>query len=123
MTITSSPPTRTSSTDDDRVLRLERAAGALVRLADPQHLVDAVEDPDQLGIDLVGADDAEDGARDAGRTVHIHPQLDQARNHRINLRLGGALVHYDDHVITLRWKARSLHWWNQIHVRHAALRR
>src|SRR5205823_5223925 len=87
---------------DDGVLRLEGAAGALVRLADAQHLVHAVEDPDQLGIDLVRADDAEHRARDARRPVDVHPQLDEARDDGINLRLGGALAHYDDHVITLQ---------------------
>ena len=50
---------------DDGVLRLEGAACALVRLRDAEHLVDAVEDPDQLGIDLVGTDDTEDRAADA----------------------------------------------------------
>jgi len=53
-------------------------------------------------------DDAQHGSRHPRRTVNVHPQLDEARDHGIDLRLGGALVHYDDHVITLQSKDRSL---------------
>src|SRR6266850_1189196 len=108
---------------DKGVLGLEGAARALVRLRDAEHLVDAVEDADQLGVDLVGADDAQHGSRHPRRTVNVHPQLDEARDHGIDLRLGGALVHYDDHVITLQSKDRSLQGWNPTRVRHGALRR
>ena len=108
---------------DDRVLRFEGAARAFVRLGDAQHLVNAVEDPDQLGIDLVRADHAEHGSRDARRPVDVHPQLDEALDHGINLRLRGALAHDDDHVITLRLKDQSLLCWNPIRARLGALRR
>ena len=47
---------------DDRVLGLERPARALVGLGDAQHLVHAIENPDQLRVDLVRTDHAEHGA-------------------------------------------------------------
>ena len=87
---------------DDRVLGLEGPAGALVGLGDAQHLVHAVEDPDQLRIDLVRTDDAEHRPRGARRSVHVHAQFDEARDDRVDLRLGGPFLHYDDHDITLR---------------------
>ena len=62
----------------------------------------AVEDADQLRVDLVRADDAEHRARRARRSVHVHAQFDEARDHRVDLRLGGPFLHYDDHDITLR---------------------
>ena len=83
--------------DDDRVLRLEGAAGPLVWLRDAQHLVHAVEDADELRIDLVRTHDAQHGARCAGRPVHVHAQFDQPRDHRVDLYLGGTLFHHDDH--------------------------
>ena len=43
MTITSSPPIRTSPIEIDAVLRLERAARELVRLGDAEHFLHAVE--------------------------------------------------------------------------------
>ena len=100
--MTSSPPIRTSSSCDDRVIGLEGPAGALVRLGDAQHFVHAIENPDQLRVDLVRADDAEHGARRTGRSVHVHAQFDKARNHHVDLRLGGPFLHYDDHDVTLR---------------------
>ena len=47
MTITSSPPIRTSPTVTTVSVRLEGAAGQLVRLGDAQHLVHAVQHLDQ----------------------------------------------------------------------------
>ena len=82
---------------DDGVFRLERAAGALVGLGDAQHLVHAVKELDELLLDLVGADDAEHRPRGAGRAVHVHPELDQPGDDRVDLRLRGALLHDDNH--------------------------
>ncbi len=97
MTITSSPPIRTSSRIDHRVFRLEGAARALVGLGDAQHLVHAVEDADQLRVDFVRTDDAQHGAGRSRRPMHVHPQLDQPRDDRVDLNLGGPLFHDDDH--------------------------
>ncbi len=88
---------RTSSRIDDRIVRLERAARPLVGLGDPQHLVHTVEDADQFRIDLVCADDTEDGTGRSRRPVHVHAQLDEACDHRIDLNFSGPLLHDDDH--------------------------
>ena len=83
--------------DDHGVFRLVGAARALVGLADPQHFVHAVEDADQLGIDFVRTDDTQNGAGRSRRPMHVHPQFDQACDHRVDLNLGGPLFHDDDH--------------------------
>ena len=101
MTITSSPPIRTSPTVIDRRLRLERPARELVRLGDAQHLVDAVEHLDQPLVGMPLADGAEHGARHAGRPVHVHAHLDEARDDLFDLRLGGPFFHYYDHGFCL----------------------
>ena len=82
ITMTSSPPIRTSPIVDDGVLRLERAAGQLVRLGDAQHLVDAVQQLDQPRVDLAAADHAEHRARGAGRAVHVHAHLHEVGDDR-----------------------------------------
>src|SRR5262245_21080946 len=87
---------------DDGVLRSEGAAGTFVRFRNAQHLVDPVENANQLGIDLVGADHAEHRTRHAGGSMNIHPELDQTLDDGVDLRLCGPLVHYYDHVTTLR---------------------
>jgi hypothetical protein len=93
---------------NDRVLRLERAAGELVRLADAQHLVHAVENADQAGVDLVGAHDAKHRAGRPRRPVHVHPQLDQPRDDGVDLFLRRAFLHYDNHDVLLTPRAAVL---------------
>jgi guanyl-specific ribonuclease Sa len=43
------------------------------------------------------ADRAEHGARDAGRSVHVHAHLDEALDDLFDLRLGGPFFHHYDH--------------------------
>ena len=74
MTITSSPPMRSSPIVMIGVVGLEGAAGQLVGLRDAQHFVHAVHQLDQPRIDLAAADDAEHDARRAGRAMHVHAQ-------------------------------------------------
>jgi hypothetical protein len=98
MTITSSPPIRTSSIVTIVSSGLNER---LARLYGSQHFVHAVEDPDQLGIDLVRTDHAEHRAGGARRAMHVHAEFDETRNHRIDLRLGGPFLHHDDHDLFL----------------------
>ncbi len=57
------PPIFTLPTDDDRVLLVELPAGQLERLHDRQHLLDAGDGLQRLGLQFVlVADDADDGA-------------------------------------------------------------
>ena len=110
---------------NDGVFGAEGAAGALIRLGDPKHFVNAVENGNQIGIDLLCADDAKDSPADAGRPVDVHTQLDETLDDRVNLRLGGALVHHYDHIstLTLQLMGRSLRPSNLIGVPPAVLRR
>ena len=97
MTITSSPPMRTSpmvtTVSSGLKVRLASLYGSVMRSTSctPSSMLD------ELRVDLVRADDAEHRARRAGRAVHVHAQLDQPRDDRVDLRLGGAFFHYDDH--------------------------
>jgi hypothetical protein len=84
---------------DDRVFGLVTATRTLVRLGDAQHFVDAVENLDHFLLDLAGADDPKHRARGARRSVYVHPQLDEPRDDRVDLRLGGPLFHYNNHDV------------------------
>jgi hypothetical protein len=59
--------------------------------------VDAVEHFDQPLVRLPLADRAEHGAGDAGGPVDVHSHLDEASDDHLDLRLGGAFLHYHDH--------------------------
>ena len=63
MTMTSSPPIRTSPIETIGVLGLEGAAGELVGLGDPQHFVHALLNREQLRIAVALPDGADHGAR------------------------------------------------------------
>ena len=86
---------------DDRAVRLERAAGQLVRLGDPQHFVDAVEHLDQPVVGMPLPDRAEHRARDAGRAVHVHAHLHEPRDDLLDLRFGGPFFHHYYHGFCL----------------------
>src|SRR5262249_8538383 len=63
----------------DRVLLVELAAGELERLEDRQHLLDAGDGRERLGLQLVlVADDADDGAQLALAEVGLEAQLADA---------------------------------------------
>ena len=52
-------------------------------------------------IDLAAADHAEHDARRAGRAVHVHAELDQVGDHRLDLRVRRPFLHHDNHGPTL----------------------
>ena len=101
MTITSSPPIRTSPTTTTVFSGLKVRLASLYGSRDAQHFVHAVLDLDQLRIAGAVADGANDRARRARRSMHVKPHLDELRDHRLNLRFGCPLLHDDNHVPAL----------------------
>src|SRR5687767_1454099 len=79
------------------IVRLECAARELVRLADTEHLVYAVEHLDQSRIDLAAADDTQYGASGPARAMHVHAELDQVGDDLFHLRIARAFFHHDNH--------------------------
>ena len=90
---------------DDGVLRLERAAGELVGLGDPQHFLHAVEHLEQPRVELpLPADRAEHRAQRAGRPVHVEAHLDELRDDALDLLVGRPLLHdYNHDVLPLQF--------------------
>ena len=83
---------------DDAVFRLERAAGQLVRLGDPQDFLHAVQHLEQPWVaGPVAAHRADDGAKRARRAVHVEAHFHELRNDALDLFVGGALLHDYDH--------------------------
>ena len=79
-------PAAPSTTD---VLRVELAAGQLERLQDRQHLLDAGNGGQRLGLQLVlVADDADDGALLAPAEVRLEAELRDALEDVIDLLAG-----------------------------------
>jgi hypothetical protein len=102
MTMTSSPPIRTSSmvtmVSSGRNVRLARLYGSVMRSTSwtPSRM------PINSGSILCAPTTPRTGARHAGRSMNIHPELDQTLDDGVDLRLCGPLVHYYDHIATLR---------------------
>src|SRR6266851_1233759 len=71
---------------DHGAFRLERAAGELVRLRDAQDFVHAIEQLDDALVRVALPHRAEDRARHAGRSVHVHAHLDETGDHLFDLR-------------------------------------
>ena len=70
------PPILHVADVDHRVLLLELAAGQLERLQDRQHLLDAGNGRQRLGLELVlVADDADDRAQLAAAQVRLEAEL------------------------------------------------
>ena len=97
MTITSSPPMRTSPT----VTTV--SSGLKVRLASlyGSEMRSTSCTPSSISISPVSGlplpDGAEHRARDAGRAVHVHAHLDEARDDLFDLRFGRPFFHHYDH--------------------------
>jgi hypothetical protein len=84
---------------DDRVLRLERPAGELVRLADAQNLLYAIHELDEAGVDVIAATDrADNGSIRAGRPMHVEAQFQKLVDDVLNLLVGRPLLHHHNHV-------------------------
>ena len=99
MTITSSPPMRTSP------IVTTVASGLKVRLASLYGSVMRSTSctPSSISISAVIrlplADGAEHRSRDAGRAVDVHPHLDQPRDHLLDLRFGRPFFHHYNHGV------------------------
>ena len=97
MTITSSPPIRTSPTvttvSSGLNVRLASLYGSEMRTTSCTPSSISIEP----GVGLPLPDGAEDGARHAGRAVHVHAHLDQPRDDVLDLRLGRPFFHHDNH--------------------------
>src|SRR6266446_1133659 len=84
---------------DDGAFGLELAAGELEGLGDAHDFAHAVEQLEIAMIEIaVHANGAEDGVRFAGGAMHIEAAGDEAVDDVLDLGVGGALLHYDDHV-------------------------
>ena len=84
----------------DRGRRLERAAGQLVGLRDAQHLLDAVHDLDQAGVELpIAADRPEHRLEGAGRAMHVEAPLDERGDDVLNLVFRRPFLHDDHHPL------------------------
>jgi hypothetical protein len=76
-------------------------AGELVRRDDAVHFLHAVHHLEHGQVELaLAAHAAEQRVNHAGGAVHIEAHLHQAVDHRLDLRLGGALLHHDYHVFS-----------------------
>ncbi len=74
----------------------ETAAGQLVRRNDAVDFLDAIHQFDNGSIEVfVAAHASEHGVDHAGGAVNVEPVFDQAGDDFLDLRLGGALLHYD----------------------------
>ena len=97
MTMTSSPPIRTSSmtttVPSGLNVRLASLYGSVMR----SDFVHAVHHLNQCRIHFVRSHHTEDGAVDARRSVHVHARVDQRRDDLLDLRLGRALFHHHHH--------------------------
>ena len=83
---------------DDGAFGLELAAGELERLRDAHDFAHAVEQFEIAMIEIaVHADGAEDGVRFAGGAMHVEAAGDQAVDDVLDLGVGGAFLHDDDH--------------------------
>src|SRR5262249_62143236 len=84
----------------DRVGGLELPAGQLERLEDRQHLLDAGDGRQRLGLQLVlVADDADDGAQRAAAEVRLEAQFLDTLQDVLDLLLGGVPPENDDHQV------------------------
>src|SRR6266849_3194054 len=84
---------------DDGAFGLELAAGELEGLRDAHDFAHAVEELEIAMIEIaVHADGAEDGVGFAGGAMHVEAAGDEAVDDVLDLGVGGALLHYDDHV-------------------------
>ena len=84
--------------DHDRVGGVELAAGQLERLEDRQHLLDAGNGLQRLGLELVlVADDADDGALLAPAEVRLEAQLADAFENVFDLLVRGVGPENDNH--------------------------
>ena len=79
------------------------SSGLKVRLASlygwvmRTHLVHAGHQLDQPRIDLAAADHAQHDARRAGRSVHVHSEFDELRDHRFDFGVARPLFHDNNH--------------------------
>jgi len=74
----------------------------------------AVHDLEDGQVEIVlAAHAAEHGMHDAGGAMHIEAQFHQPVNHRLDLRLRRALLHYDNHWLftfrAARFRVRGFH--------------
>ncbi len=87
---------------DHGVLGLERAARKLVRLGDPVHFLDAVQDFEQRRVELARpADRAEHGTERPARSMHVEAHFRQFRDDALHLRVARPFPHHNDHVSSL----------------------
>src|SRR5262249_11527943 len=83
---------------DDRIVLVELTAGELERLEDGQHLLDAGDGGQRLGLELVlGAGDADDRAQLTLAEWGIEAQLADAVEDVVDLFAGGVGPENDDH--------------------------
>src|SRR6266478_8373311 len=84
---------------DDGAFGLELAAGKLEGLGDAHDFAHAIEELEIAMIEIaVDADGAEDGVGFAGGAMHVEAAGDEAIDDVLDLGVGGAFLHYDDHV-------------------------
>ena len=97
MTMTSSPPMRTSpivmTVFSGLNVRLASLYGSVMRSTSCTPSSTSIS----RGSTLAAADRADHRARRAGRPVHVEAHLDQVRDDLLNLFLGRAFLHHDDH--------------------------
>ena len=83
---------------DDRVRRVQLAAGELERLQDRQHLLDAGDGRQRLGLELVlVADDADDGALLARLRCGLNPSSRMRSRTWSICSVGGIGTENDNH--------------------------
>ena len=109
MTITSSPPMRTSPMLIIVSSGLERAARQLVRFGDAHHFVHTFEHFQQPRIaPAAPPPTAPITVRNApGGPVNVESHVDQLRHHALDLLFRGALFHHNDHDLCPLSAARS----------------
>ena len=98
MTITSSPPIRTSpivtTLFSGLNVRLASLYGSVMR-SDLLHAVEHFQQPRIAG--AVPADGADDRPKRAGRSVHVEAHFHQLRDDPLYLVVAGPLLHHYDH--------------------------